>query len=30
MNTVQGLSTVPFFNSMRLGWYPVAFFCPVN
>jgi len=30
MNTAQGISTVPFFSSMRLGWYPVAFFCPVN
>ena len=26
MNTAQGLSTVPFFNSMRLGWYPVFFY----
>jgi len=26
MNTAQGISTVPFFNSMRLGWYPVSFF----
>ena len=25
MNTVQGLSTVPFFNSMRLGWIPQSF-----
>ena len=29
INTRQGMSTVPFFNSMRLGWYPVAFFCPL-
>ena len=27
INTKQGMTTVPFFNSMRLGWYPVFFLC---